>query len=83
MQLSQLSSSRPHCGSGLAVGGIGAIAIRLIRIPLHLLHEIPEAVADALNLKASGELFDEHPGTFSESPLLRALDQLPIEAPHH
>src|SRR4029077_16934436 len=38
----------PHRGSGLATGGIGAFAIRLIRLPFDLMSEIPETIADAL-----------------------------------
>jgi pimeloyl-ACP methyl ester carboxylesterase len=74
----------PHRGSRLAVGGIGAIAIWLIRLPFDLLYEIPEAIADALNPGGRGTIVPTSiQGLSPRSPLLRALDRLPIAAPHH
>jgi pimeloyl-ACP methyl ester carboxylesterase len=74
----------PHRGSDLAAGGIGAIAIRLIRLPFDLLSEIPEAVADALKPGAQRPIVPTSiQGLSPNSPLLHALDRLPIEAPHH
>jgi hypothetical protein len=74
----------PHRGSGLAVGGIGAIAIWLIRIPSDLLHEIPETVVDALNPNSQRRTLPTSiQGLSPNSPLLSVLDRLPIEAPHH
>ncbi|MBV9298753.1 MAG: alpha/beta fold hydrolase [Verrucomicrobia bacterium] len=74
----------PHRGSRLAVGGIGAIAIWLIRLPLDLLHEIPEAIADALSLKNKRTTVPTSiHGLSPNSPLLHALDRLPIQAVHH
>ena len=79
----------PHRGSSLAAGQIGAIAIWLIRLPLQLFSEIPEAMAHALN---PGSQQAERQRTLvptsiqglsPNSPLLRALAQLPIQAPHH
>jgi hypothetical protein len=74
----------PHRGSGLAMGGIGAIAIRLIRLPLYLLSEIPEAVADALKLGGQRPIVPTSiEGLSPSSPLLHALDRLPIQAVHY
>jgi hypothetical protein len=74
----------PHRGSRLAVGGIGAIAIWLIRLPLDLLHEIPQTIADALNLKDRRTIVPTSiQGLSPSSPLLHALDRLPIQAVHH
>jgi alpha/beta hydrolase family protein len=74
----------PHRGSRLAVGGIGAIAIWLIRLPLDLLHEIPETIANALNLKDRRTIVPTSiQGLSPNSPLLHALDRLPIQAVHH
>src|SRR5271165_3281804 len=65
-------------------GGIGAIAIWLIRLPLNLLHEIPETIADALNLKDRRTIVPTSiQGLSPNSPLLHALDRLPIQAVHH
>jgi hypothetical protein len=74
----------PHRGSRLAVGGIGAIAIWLIRLPLDLLHEIPETIADVLNLKDTRTIVPTSiHGLSPNSPLLHALDRLPMQAVHH
>jgi hypothetical protein len=79
----------PHRGTSLVAGWIGAITIWLIRLPSNLLDEIPEAMARALNPQSQRA---EVPRTLlptsiqelsPNSPLLRALDQLPIRAPHH
>jgi pimeloyl-ACP methyl ester carboxylesterase len=75
----------PHRGSGLATGGIGAIAIRLIRLPFNLLSEIPEAVGDALKLLGGHRSMvpTSIQGLSPNSSLLQALDQLPIQAVHY
>jgi pimeloyl-ACP methyl ester carboxylesterase len=76
----------PHRGSSLASAGIGALGIRLIRFPLEVLREIPEAMADVLE-RVSPDRRARIPtsiqGLSPNSPLLHALDRLPIEAPHH
>jgi pimeloyl-ACP methyl ester carboxylesterase len=74
----------PHRGSSLAAGGIGAIAIWLIRIPFDLLYEVPETFFQALNPKSQRRILPTSiQGLSPKSPLLHALDRLPIEAPHH
>ena len=74
----------PHRGSRLAVGKIGAIAIWLIRLPLDLLKEIPETIAHALNFNGQSAILPTSvQGLSPNSPLLHALDRLPIEAVHH
>jgi hypothetical protein len=79
----------PHRGSSLAAGGIGAIAIWLIRLPLNLLYEIPDAMVHALNpgsqqaARQRTLIPTSIQGLSPSSPLLRALAQLPIEVPHH
>jgi hypothetical protein len=72
----------PQRGSGLATGGIGALAIRLIRLPFHLLSEIPETVADALNPKGQRSVVvpTSIQGLSPNSRLLHALDRLPLQA---
>jgi len=74
----------PHRGSSLAAGGIGAIAVWLIRIPFDLLHEVPETLVQALNPQSQRRILPTSiQGLSPNSPLLHALDRLPIEAPHH
>jgi pimeloyl-ACP methyl ester carboxylesterase len=79
----------PHRGTGLVQGWIGAITIWLIRLPSNLLDEIPEAMARVFKSQSQRA---EVPRTLlptsieelsPKSPLLRALDQLPIRATHH
>src|SRR5262249_10517043 len=59
------------------------------RLPLNLLDEIPEAMARALNPGSHQpegsptHLPTSIQGLSPKSPLLRALDQLPIRVPHH
>lgn len=76
----------PHRGSSLASGGIGAIGIWLIRLPFEILSEIPEKMADVL-ARGNGDTRTIIPtsiqGLSPNSPLLHALDRLPIEAIHH
>jgi hypothetical protein len=74
----------PHRGSRLAEGGIGAIAVKLIRLPFDLLNEISETIADALTPEIRRKILPTSiQGLSPNSALLRALDRLPIEAPHH
>jgi hypothetical protein len=74
----------PHRGSRLAVGKIGAIAIWLIRLPLDLWKEIPETIAHALNFDGLRAILPTSiQGLSPNSPLLHALNRLPIEAVHH
>ena len=74
----------PHRGSRLAVGKIGTIAIWLIRLPLDLWKEIPETIAHALNFNGQRAILPTSvQGLSPNSPLLHALDRLPIEAVHH
>jgi pimeloyl-ACP methyl ester carboxylesterase len=74
----------PHRGSRLAVGKIGRIAIWLIRLPLDLWNEIPETIAHALNFNGQRAILPTSiQGLSPKSPLLHALDRLPIQAVHH
>ncbi len=76
----------PHRGSWLASAAIGAIGIRLIRFPLEVLREIPETMADVLEGKGSDRrtrIPTSIQGLSPTSPLLHALDRLPMQAPHH
>jgi hypothetical protein len=51
---------------------------------LDLLHEIPETIANALNLKDRRTIVPTSiQGLSPNSPLLHALDRLPIQAVHH
>jgi hypothetical protein len=76
----------PHRGSSLASGGLGALGMRLIRLPLTVERAITSAMRAALapnndprKYRAPTSIF----GLSPKNPLLLALDKLPIEAPHH
>ena len=74
----------PHRGSSLAAAGIGAIGIWLIRIPFEVFHDVPETFVQALNTESQRRILPTSiQGLSPNSPLLRALDRLPIKAPHH
>jgi pimeloyl-ACP methyl ester carboxylesterase len=79
----------PHRGSSLAAGGIAAIAIWLIRLPAYLLYDFPETVVGALDpaslgtRQQGGIIPTSIQGLSPNSALLRALDRLPIQAPHY
>ena len=79
----------PHRGTSLVEGWIGAVTIWLIRLPSNLWDEIPDAMARALKPRNQRAEVPRSllPTSIEElsprSPLLRALDHLPIRAPHH
>jgi hypothetical protein len=76
----------PHRGSRIASGGIGAIAIQLISLPFEVLEEIPDVIAHALRHQGQYRrtiVPTSIQGLSPDSPLLHALDRLPIEALHH
>jgi hypothetical protein len=76
----------PHRGSTLATGGIGALGMRLIRLPLKVVSAIPKSVlaATALNNDPrKNQVPTSISGLSPSNPLYKALDKLPIEAPHN
>jgi len=76
----------PHRGSSLSSGGIGALGIRLIRLPLKVVNAVPRAVVSALvpaNAPRRYRAPTSIAGLSPKNPLLLALNELPIEAPHN
>jgi pimeloyl-ACP methyl ester carboxylesterase len=76
----------PHRGSTLATGGIGALGMRLIRLPLKVASAIPKSVAAALapnNDLRKYRAPTSISGLSPSNPLFKGLDKLPIEAPHN
>ena len=76
----------PHRGSTLATGGIGALGMRLIRLPLKVTSAIPKSVAATLapnNDLRKYRAPTSISGLSPSNPLFKALDKLPIEAPHN
>jgi len=78
--------STPHRGSSLASGGIGALGMRLIRLPLKVVSAIPKSVLAAVALNEDpGKLKipTSISGLSPANPLFKAMDKLPIVAPHN
>jgi hypothetical protein len=69
----------------LAIGFVGRLAIRLIRLPVTVVKEVTYAVGDAVTEPAGGRLSipTSIHGLSPKSEFLSALDKLPIRAPHH
>jgi pimeloyl-ACP methyl ester carboxylesterase len=76
----------PHRGSSLSTGSIGALGMRLIRLPFKVVNAVPKMVIEALSphydIKKYGAP-TSIAGLSPKNPLLLALDKLPIEAPHN
>jgi pimeloyl-ACP methyl ester carboxylesterase len=78
--------STPHRGSTLATGGIGTLGMRLIRLPLKVASAIPKSVLAAAALNKDARKYQvptSISGLSPSNPLFKALDKLPIEAPHN
>jgi Alpha/beta hydrolase family len=76
----------PHRGSSLSTSSIGALGIRLIRLPVKVLNAIPNAVIVAVAPNSDPRKFrppTSIAGLSPKNPLLLALDKLPINAPHN
>ena len=74
----------PHRGSEMALGSIGALAIRLITIPATLATTLQESLGDALQTVAGKRQIPTSINSLSpKSPTLLALDTLPIRASFH
>jgi pimeloyl-ACP methyl ester carboxylesterase len=76
----------PHRGSTLATSGIGALGMRLIRLPLKVVSAIPKSVAATLASNSDLRKYrapTSISGLSPSNPVLKALDKLPIEAPHN
>jgi hypothetical protein len=78
--------STPHRGSALASGGIGALGMRLIRLPLKVVTAVPNSVLSALSSSNDPKKYQvptSISGLSPANPLFKALDKLPITAPHN
>jgi pimeloyl-ACP methyl ester carboxylesterase len=74
----------PHRGSYLATSWIGSIAVGLIRLPGTILSDIEETAAGSLlqNMRLR-HLPTGINGLSPRSPMLQALDPLPLTVPYH
>lgn len=76
----------PHRGSSLATNSIGALGMMLIRLPVRVLNAIPKAVIAAISPNNDPRKFrppTSISGLSPRNPLLLAMEQLPIGAPHN
>jgi pimeloyl-ACP methyl ester carboxylesterase len=76
----------PHRGSSLSTGSIGALGIKLIRLPINVLKSVPRAVIAAVALNNDPRKFrppTSIAGLSPKNPVLISLDKLPINAPHN
>jgi pimeloyl-ACP methyl ester carboxylesterase len=78
--------STPHRGSALASGGIGALGMRLIRLPFKVAAAVPQSVLAAIAPDKDPKKYKiptSISGLSPANPLFKAMDKLPIEAPHN
>ncbi|HEY0791214.1 MAG TPA: alpha/beta fold hydrolase [Chthoniobacterales bacterium] len=76
--------STPHRGSSIASGGLGAMGDSIIRLPHALTREVPAALLALTSPKGqNARIPTSIDGLSPRSPLLQAMNQLPIRAPHH
>jgi pimeloyl-ACP methyl ester carboxylesterase len=74
----------PHRGSELAIGSLGALAMRLIRLPTDLIATFTESVGDVLQMVGGRPIIPNSITSLSpKNPTLLAMERLPIRAPHH
>jgi pimeloyl-ACP methyl ester carboxylesterase len=73
----------PHRGSSLAVGLVGMLGNGLIRVPQNVLVTLRSAVGNSFQQLTGIKTPTSIRGLSPHSPVLIALDKLPIKAPHH
>lgn len=75
----------PHRGSPMALGGIGQIGMKLIQLPADLFGNATNIVGEMISIIAPGE--PKVPNSVASlspsNPLLKLMDQVPIQAPYH
>lgn len=74
----------PHRGSELAIGNIGALAMKLIQLPGFLVTTFTDSLGDVLQVVGGRPIIPNSITSLSpKNPTLVAMDKLPIRAPHH
>ena len=77
----------PHRGSEIALGSIGALGRKLIRLPTtvtEVFHSVADTLGDSLTLIAGGQPLPTSIDSLSpKNTTLLALDKLPMGAPFH
>ena len=74
----------PHRGSGMALGSIGAIGSRLIKLPVSIISTLQSSVIETFET-VNGKVIlpNSINGLSPKSRVLIAMDKLPIRVPHH
>jgi hypothetical protein len=76
--------STPHRGSSIALGGLGALGDRIIRLPALLVRSVPKTLLNAARLNGKrARIPTSIDGLSPKSPLLTMMNRLPVRAPHH
>jgi pimeloyl-ACP methyl ester carboxylesterase len=74
----------PHRGSELAIGNLGALAMKLIQLPGFLVTTFTDSLGDVLQMVGGRPMIPNSITSLSpKNPTLLAMDKLPIRAPHH
>ncbi|MCE9609525.1 MAG: alpha/beta fold hydrolase [Chthoniobacter sp.] len=74
----------PHRGSRLALGSLGVVAMRLIKLPGTLVTTLTDAVGETFSVVGGKPIVPNSITSLSpKNPTLLAMDRLPIRAPHH
>jgi hypothetical protein len=75
----------PHRGSQMAISSIGNLGRKLVSLPASFLFSIEKRIGIPLEMLfgKGSKLPTSIDGLSPHSPLLTALDKLPIQAPHH
>ena len=74
----------PHRGSEMAMGSIGALAMRIISLPKSLVGTLTNSLGDVLSVvSGSPQVPNSITSLSPKNPTLKELDRLPIRAPYH
>lgn len=74
----------PHRGSEMAIGSIGAIGMRLIKLPGGFVKLLTDSLGDVITTASGRKSLPNSITSLSpRNPTLLAMDKLPIRAPHH
>lgn len=74
----------PHRGSGLAIGSVGALAMKIIHLPTDIIATFTDSLGDVLSVVGGRPVVPNSITSLSpKNPTLIAMDKLPIRAPYH